>query len=162
MARKNVIIALLVLLSAGQALTAQRGAGGQGAQAAAPATPDVPIVGLAGVAFRVSDLAKARAYYQGVLGLQEAFSTKDQIGRVASVFFKINDEQYVELVPDMKPGELRRQARVMFQSSDLKKLHAIYTERGLAAALGEKRLAGDEEHEQCDEYVSASHVRSSN
>ena len=96
-----------------------------------PSAPEVPIIGLAGIAFRVSDLAKARAYYQGVLGFAEAFSTKDQSGRVASVYFKINDDQYVEVVPDMKPGELRRQARVMFQSSDLKKLHAIYTERGL-------------------------------
>lgn len=130
MSRKNVIIGLLVFLVAGPVLTAQRG-GGQGAQAAAPSTPDVPIVGLAGIAFRVSDLTKSRAYYQGVLGMPEAFSTKDQSGRVASVYFKINDDQYVEVVPDMKPGELRRQARVVFQSSDLKKLHAIYTERGL-------------------------------
>jgi catechol 2,3-dioxygenase-like lactoylglutathione lyase family enzyme len=132
MARRKIIIALLVFLVAGQALTAQRGGDGQGAQAATPATPDVPIVGLAGVAFRVSDLTKARGYYQGVLGFAEAFSTKDQSGRVASVYFKVNDDQYVEVVPDMKPGELRRQARVMFQSSDLKKLHAIYTERGLS------------------------------
>lgn len=131
MARKNVIITLLVSLVAVQALSAQRGGGGQTAQAA-PETPAVPIVGLAGVAFRVSDLTKARAYYQGVLGLAEAFSTKDQAGRVASVYFKINDDQYVEVVPDLKPGELHREARVMFQSSDLKKLHAIYTERGLA------------------------------
>ena len=127
MARRNVLIALLVFLVAGDALLAQRG----GQAAGPPASPDVPIVGLAGVAFRVSDLAKARAYYDGVLGLPEAFSTKDPSGRIASVYFKINDDQYVEVVPDMKPGELRRQARVMFQSSDLKKLHAIYTERGL-------------------------------
>src|SRR6188508_1938232 len=106
MARGKVIVALLVFLVAGQAITAQRGGGGQAAQAAAPATPDVPIVGLAGIAFRVSDLTKARGYYQGVLGFAEAFSTKDQSGRAASVYFKINDDQYVELVPDMKPGEL--------------------------------------------------------
>jgi len=133
MARREILIALLVFLVAGQALGAQRG-GGQaraGGQAAEAAAPEVPIVGLAGVAFRVSDLAKARDYYQRVLGLAEAFSTKDPSGRVASVYFKINDDQYVEVVPDLKPGELRRQARVMFQSSDLRKLHALYTERGL-------------------------------
>jgi catechol 2,3-dioxygenase-like lactoylglutathione lyase family enzyme len=136
MARRKLLIALFVFVAASQHLIAQRGggqpgAGRQGAPAAS-AAPEVPIVGLAGIAFRTSDLAKARAYYDGVLGLPEAFSTKDQSGRVASVYFKINDDQYVEVVPDMKPGELRRQARVMFQSSDLKKLHAIYTERGLA------------------------------
>src|SRR6476620_3005716 len=100
MARKNVIIGLLVVLCAGQALTAQRGgqagAAGQGAQAA-PVAPDVPILGLASVAFRVSDLTKSRAYYQGVLGFPEAFSTKDQSGNVASVYFKVNDDQYIEL-----------------------------------------------------------------
>lgn len=135
MARRNILITLLVFLVAGQALTATRGdqgRAGQGAQPAEASAPEVPIVGLAGVAFRTSDLAKARAYYQGVLGFAEAFSTKDASGRVASVYFKINDDQFVEVVPDMKAGELRRMARVKFQSSDLKKLHAIYTERGLA------------------------------
>jgi catechol 2,3-dioxygenase-like lactoylglutathione lyase family enzyme len=135
MARRTLLIALLVFLVGGPPLTAQGGGGqaptaGRGAQEP-PGTPEVPIVGLAGVAFRTSDLAKARAYYQGVLGFAEAFSIKDPSGRVTSVYFKINDDQYVEVVADMKPGELRRQARVMFQSSDLKKLHAIYTERGL-------------------------------
>jgi lactoylglutathione lyase len=136
MARSKVLIALLVIVVAGQAIAAQRGgrggAAGQPAAAAEPSSPEVPIIGLAGITFRASDLAKARAYYQGVLGFQEAFSTKDQSGRVASVYFKINDDQYVEVVPDLKPGEMHREARVMFQSSDLKKLHAIYTERGLS------------------------------
>ena len=143
MFRRTGFIALLALLMAGHALDAQRGAGeGQGREGgqarrgrqggaqAAPSNPEVPIVGLAGVAFRTSDLTKARAYYTGVLGFPEAFSLKSPSG-VMSVYFKVNDDQYVEVVNDIKPGELRRQARVMFQSNDLKKLHAIYTERGL-------------------------------
>ncbi len=135
MFRMRGLAALLVVLIAGQAVDARRGGGqarGAGREAeAVPTAPAVPIVGLAGVAFRVSDLAKARRYYQGVLGLPEAFSIKDQGGRITSLYFKINDDQYVEVVPDLKVGELRRQARVMIQSSDLKRLHAIYTERGL-------------------------------
>ena len=107
MARRQILIALLVFLVVGQALTARSGgqapAAGRGAQAM-PATPEVPIVGLAGVAFRTSDLAKARGYYQGVLGFAEAFSIKDRSGRVTSVYFKINDDQYVEVVADMQPG----------------------------------------------------------
>jgi len=121
------VATLLAALVVGPTLLAQQR---RQAESAASA-PEVPVVGLAGVAFRVSDLAKSRAYYQGVLGFAEAFSTKDASGRVASVYFKVNDDQYVELVPDLKPGELRRQARVVFQSSDLKRLHAIYSERGL-------------------------------
>jgi catechol 2,3-dioxygenase-like lactoylglutathione lyase family enzyme len=143
MFRRTGFIALVALLISGQALNARRGGGddqgrgggqarggGQGGAQAAPQTPEVPIVGLAGVAFRTSDLAKARAYYTGVLGFPEAFTLKSPTG-VTSVYFKVNDDQYIEVVNDIKPGELRRMARVMFQSNDLKKLHAIYTERGL-------------------------------
>lgn len=135
MFRITGLAALLVVLIAGQAVDAERGDGqargaGRGAEAV-PTAPEVPIVGLAGVAFRVSDLAKARHYYDSVLGLPEAFSIRDKNGAITSVYFKVNDDQYVEIVPDLKPGELRRQARVMFQSSDIKRLHAIYTERGL-------------------------------
>jgi catechol 2,3-dioxygenase-like lactoylglutathione lyase family enzyme len=91
----------------------------------------VPILGLAGITFRVSDLDKARRYYQGVLGLQEAFTLKDPAGRVASVFFKVNDDQFVEVVPGLAPGGTNRQVRVVFQSSNLNRLHSLYTARGL-------------------------------
>lgn len=96
-----------------------------------PAGEDLPIVGLAGITFRVTDLEKARRYYTGVLGLAEAFDLKDGAGKVASVFFKVNDDQYVEVTPDLAPGGLYRQARVVIQSSDLPRLHRIYAGRGL-------------------------------
>lgn len=142
MACRTGSVALLFVLLAGQGLVAQRdGAGGQGRGSeargrgqggadAAPQNPEVPIVGLAGISFRTSDLTKARAYYTGVLGLPEAFTLRSPAG-VTSVYFKVNDDQYLEVVNDIKPGELRRMARVMLQSNDLKKLHAIYAERGL-------------------------------
>jgi lactoylglutathione lyase len=129
MSSRRGLTALLAALLISQTIEAQRGQ--RGSAAAAPQTPDVPVVGLAGVAFRVSDLEKARAYYQGVLGLPEAFSIKAANGTIASVYFKVNDDQYVEVVPDLKPGERRRQARVVLQSSDLRRLHQIYTERGV-------------------------------
>jgi catechol 2,3-dioxygenase-like lactoylglutathione lyase family enzyme len=104
------------------------------AQAPTPAGgtgEELPILGLAGITFRVSDLEKARRYYMGVLGFAEAFTVKDSAGQVTSAFFKINDDQYVEVVPDLKPGEIHRQARVMIQSSDLERLHRLYQSRGL-------------------------------
>jgi catechol 2,3-dioxygenase-like lactoylglutathione lyase family enzyme len=118
--RRGTAVALLTLLSHG--LSAQ--------QPPAPAA-DLPILGLAGITFRVSDLEKARRYYQGVLGFPEAFTLKDARGGVASVFFKVNDDQFVEVVPGLVAGTSTRQVRVMFQSSDLNRLHAIYTARGL-------------------------------
>ncbi len=98
------------------------------AQETSPTT--VPIVGIAQVTFRTSDMAKARAYYEDVLGLAQAFTVKDPAG-VTSAYFKVNDKQYIEITPTLKPGDLIREARVVFESSDLKTLHAIYSERGL-------------------------------
>jgi catechol 2,3-dioxygenase-like lactoylglutathione lyase family enzyme len=101
------------------------------AQQAPPTPAEPPIVGLAGITFRVSDLGRARAYYQGVLGFAEAFTLNDAAGRTASVFFKVNDDQYVEVVPGLAPGGINRQVRVVIQSSDLRRLHALYGSRDL-------------------------------
>lgn len=91
----------------------------------------VPLIGIANITFKVSDLEKARAYYKGILGFPEAFDIKDPSGKVASAYFKVNDDQYIEVTPNLKPGDLIREGRVAFQSSDLKKLHTIYVERGI-------------------------------
>jgi len=101
------------------------------AQVASAPSADLPLVGIAGITFRTSDLGKARRYYQGVLGLAEAFTTTDSAGRVASVFFKVNDEQYIEVVPGLAPGTISREVRVMFQSSDLARLRDVYAARGV-------------------------------
>ena len=104
------------------------------AQTPTPAPPaaasDLPILGIAQVTNKVSDLEKARAYYGGVLGLAEAFDLKDASGTITSAYFKVNDDQYIELTPNLRPGELVRQARIVIQSSDLQKLHRIYEDRG--------------------------------
>ena len=101
------------------------------AQVASAPSADLPLVGIAGITLRTSDLSKARRYYQGVLGLAEAFTTTDSAGRVASVFFKVNDEQYIEVVPGLAPGTINREVRVMFQSSDLARLRDVYAARGV-------------------------------
>ena len=80
----------------------------------------------------VSAISRRRVgSYQGVLGLAEAFTTTDSAGRIASVFFKVNDDQYIEVVPGLTPDTLNREVRVSFQSSDLARLHDIYAARGL-------------------------------
>lgn len=104
------------------------------APAAAATTPvisDLPIVGLAQVTLKVSDLGKSRAYYSGVLGFPEAFDLKDASGKITSAYFKVNDEQYIELVPGLKPDDLVRQVRLVIQTSDIEKLHGLYEQRGV-------------------------------
>jgi lactoylglutathione lyase len=92
---------------------------------------DLPILGLAGITFKVSSLERARGYYTGVLGFSEAFSLRNTAGEVTSVFFKVNDDQYVEVAPDLTPGQIRRQGRVVVQSSNVRRLHEIYISRGV-------------------------------
>src|SRR5262249_37421251 len=82
------------------------------------------------ITFKISDLPKARWFYQGVLGLSEAFQTESALG-VTSTYFKVNDDQYIEVIETLRPGELVRQMRVSFQSSDIERLHTIYRKSGL-------------------------------
>jgi len=64
----------------------------------ASAPPPAPrIVGMAHMAYYVSDLKKARDYYEGFLGFQEAFVLKNADGSEHVVFIKINDHQFIEL-----------------------------------------------------------------
>lgn len=123
------LLIVLMLLGSGSQLAAQRAS--KVPASAAVSSNDLPIVGIAHVTFKVSNLAKARAYYQGVLGMPEAFELKDSSGKTTSVFFKVNDDQFIEVTPTLKPGELVREARVVFESPDLEKLHSVYTARGL-------------------------------
>jgi lactoylglutathione lyase len=53
----------------------------------------------------VSDLAKARAFYEDFLGYEEAFTLPKPDGSVQMVFIKINDHQYLELLNQPNRGE---------------------------------------------------------
>src|SRR5215471_18863998 len=55
------------------------------------------ILGLAHVALFVSDLQKARAFYEDFLGYQESYVLKRDDGTDRIVFIKINDQQFIEL-----------------------------------------------------------------
>jgi lactoylglutathione lyase len=122
---------MALLLLPGAPGVFQNTAAGQATTPGAPAVSDLPILGIAQVTNRVSDLDKARAYYGRVLGFEEAFDLKDETGKITSAYFKVNDDQYIELTPNLRKDELVRQARIVIQSSDLEKLHRIYQERGI-------------------------------
>jgi len=55
------------------------------------------ITGMAHIAYYVTDLQKARDYYESFLGFAEAFDIKNSDGSVRVAFIKINDRQYIEL-----------------------------------------------------------------
>jgi catechol 2,3-dioxygenase-like lactoylglutathione lyase family enzyme len=91
---------------------------------------DLPLTGISHVNFRVTDLEKARAFYSGLLGYPQAFTT-GRNGAVGTAYLKVNDEQYIEISPGLKEGVDQRLTHVSFVTTDIEKLHAALTARGL-------------------------------
>ena len=89
------------------------------------------VTGMAHMAYYVSDLKKARDYYEGFLGFQEAFALKNPDGSDHVVFVKINDHQFIELYaePAKDYGFLRDAG---FETNDAKGM------RDHLAAMGVK------------------------
>ena len=73
-----------------------------------PAQPTVSrpkILGVAHLAVFVSDLPKARAFYEDLLGFVEPFTLPKPDGSVEIAFVKINDHQWIELFNRPSAGE---------------------------------------------------------
>jgi lactoylglutathione lyase len=72
----------------------------------APAPPIRPkILGVAHLAVFVSDLPKARVFYEDLLGYEEPFTLPRSDGAVQIAFVKINDRQWIELFNEPSAGE---------------------------------------------------------
>ncbi len=97
--------------------------------AAVAAGQDLPVTGIAGVGVMTSSLERARRFYSGALGFSEAFSLKDERGRVVSSFFKVNDEQYIQ-VTEAPYGDIRM-AYVAVLTPDLDALRKMLLKRGV-------------------------------
>jgi catechol 2,3-dioxygenase-like lactoylglutathione lyase family enzyme len=63
------------------------------------------VLGVAHVAFFVSDLSKARAFYEGLLGYEEPFTLPKLDASVEIAFVKVNDRQWIELINGPSAGE---------------------------------------------------------
>ncbi len=94
---------------------------------------------LAGASFKVADLEKARQFYAGIFGLEEAFELKNSNGAVQSIFFKVNDDQYLEF--SSGAPEKFQLEHVSILSSDLKKSAALLSKQGIIA--GKITRSGD-------------------
>ena len=79
------------------------------------ATDRPPLVGIAHIAFQVGDLAKAQAFYGGLLGYDDAFRLYKEDGTTSLVYFKVNDRQYIEIFPGLPPEQDDRLAPVAVQ-----------------------------------------------
>jgi catechol 2,3-dioxygenase-like lactoylglutathione lyase family enzyme len=99
------------------------------------------LTGIAHVALRVNDLQRSRDFYN-TLGFEEAFSFTDA-GKVSVSYVKVNDRQFIELIPrtsDSQPGGI---LHTCFEVADIESVHNAYLERGLQPTEPKKARAGN-------------------
>jgi catechol 2,3-dioxygenase-like lactoylglutathione lyase family enzyme len=89
------------------------------------------ITGIAHIAFQVSDLAKARAFYGEMLGYEEPFQIFNNDGSLALTYFKVNDRQYIEVFPGLPPDRDERLLHIAFETSDLEALRVYLNAKGV-------------------------------
>jgi catechol 2,3-dioxygenase-like lactoylglutathione lyase family enzyme len=126
------VLTLTCVSAASVVLMAQAQAAGQAQAPQAPATqaqtaqpsgaPERPrILGISHLALRVSDMAAAKAFYGGILGLSER----------PGPAFAIGSRQYVLIEPGLHPQENERLTHLAFQTSDVAAMGKYLTARGL-------------------------------
>jgi lactoylglutathione lyase len=91
-----------------------------------------PILAAAHMAIYVSDLAKARAFYEDFLGYAEPYSLKAANGNATRIaFVKINEDQYIELFAEHPRAEGLQLNHVAFQTSDAEGMRQYLASRGI-------------------------------
>jgi lactoylglutathione lyase len=88
------------------------------------------ITDVAHMALYVSDLEKARAFYRDFLGFQEPYELKNADGTASVVFFKVNEDQYIELFPGLKPDQDRLH-HISFATENAAALRDYLASRGV-------------------------------
>jgi len=88
------------------------------------------ILGNAHMALFVSDLAKARAFYEDFLGYAESFVLKKPDGTDRIVFIKINEDQYLELFAE-EPKQDGHLNHISFQTDDAKAMREYLAGKGV-------------------------------
>ncbi len=98
------------------------------------AAPDRPaITGIANIAFKVSNLEAARNYYGHVLGYEEfSLSPGREEGPPGTIYYKVNDRQYIEISPGLKDATEDRLIHIGFETENAQGLRDFLAGRGVA------------------------------
>lgn len=101
------------------------------------------ITGISHAAFFVSDLAKARAFYEGFLGYRSPYSIPRKDPKEPLVWIKINDRQSVALFPGSEvTPETDRLFHVAIETDDAEGMRRYLQSKGFSPAgdgYGQKR-----------------------
>ena len=88
------------------------------------------VLGVAHMALFVSDLQKARAFYEDFLGYHEPYVLKREDGTDRIVFIKINDRQYIELFAE-SPGQDGHLNHISFLTDSAQDMRDYLASRGI-------------------------------
>jgi catechol 2,3-dioxygenase-like lactoylglutathione lyase family enzyme len=90
-----------------------------------------PIIGIAHIGLETNDIAAAREFYRHGLGYQELFSLDKPGGSLMLTCFKVNDQQYMEIFPDLKSETQDRLSHIAFETTDIRQLRDYLLRRGV-------------------------------
>lgn len=96
--------------------------------ASAPKRPR--LLGVSHMALYVSDIETTRGFYRDFLGFQEPYELKNPDGSLSMTFFKVNEDQYIEVSPGLRP-EQDRLNHIALQTDDAEALRAWLAARGV-------------------------------
>jgi lactoylglutathione lyase len=91
------------------------------------------ILGVSHAAFYVSDMAKARAFYEGLFGYQSPFSIPRKDPKEQLVWIKINDHQTIELFPASEVApDADRLYHIALEVDDAEAMRVYLKSKGVA------------------------------
>lgn len=91
------------------------------------------ITGISHAAFYVSDMARARAFYEGFLGFQSPFSIPRKDPKEKLVWIKINDRQSIELFPGSEVSPAAdRLYHIAIETDDAEAMRIYLQSKGVA------------------------------
>src|SRR3954468_21192677 len=95
------------------------------ASVAADAPKRPPIVGVAWIGLRTADMPATRKFYTEYLGLPELPGVKDAAnGGLTRTVFKVNERQFVQVLPELKDPKQNRLIDIAFETSNAEQLRA--------------------------------------
>src|ERR1700722_13179471 len=103
------------------------------------------ITGISHVAYFVSDLPKAIAFWDGLLGYQESYDLKRPgSDKVRIAFIKINDHQHIELFNEPPTVPRNMMSHVCFAVDDIQLMRLYLRSKGFEVGpVASKTRAGD-------------------
>jgi catechol 2,3-dioxygenase-like lactoylglutathione lyase family enzyme len=110
------------------------------AHAQAPQPPAV--TGIAHVAYRVADLDRTQAFLLK-LGFQQSFAFTSKDGKIAEIFVKVNDRQFLEYYPQSATPQPLGWLHVCYENDDIAAYVTAITARGIKNIGVHKAGAGN-------------------